>query len=132
MSSGRTIPPLDAPFNYPADEALTEVEVTDPRHPLCGRRFPLLSISSSPHAPGFALVVYRQYMRLRIPLSATDLTATVIPPSTKLTLEAVTDLVHFAKDDEVLCPLLPRRFGAGSVPPTAMPSSKSSLPSCKR
>ena len=112
---------------------MTEVEVTDPRHPLFGRRFPLLSVSAGPYAQGgVLLVVYRQYMRLRIPLSATDLTPADIPQPTKLTLEAVTDLLHLAKDYEVLCPALLRRSGAGSSPPTAMPSSKSLLPSGKR
>lgn len=33
----RMIPPLNAPFHHPLTEGLTEIEVTDARHP---RRFP--------------------------------------------------------------------------------------------
>jgi hypothetical protein len=47
--------------------------VTDPSHPLYGRRFPVLSVSHPPHHPGHVVVAYRTFMRLRIPVQATDL-----------------------------------------------------------
>jgi hypothetical protein len=49
--------------------------VTDPTHPLYGRRFPVLSISHPPHHPGHVVVAYRSFMRLRIPVPATNLAA---------------------------------------------------------
>jgi len=47
--------------------------VTDPAHPLFGRRFRVLSISHPPQAPGHVVVAYRDFMRLRLPVRATDL-----------------------------------------------------------
>lgn len=38
------------PINNPLLEEVTEVEVTDPTHPLFGRRFPLLSVSYAPNS----------------------------------------------------------------------------------
>ena len=49
--------------------------MTDPTHPLYGRRFPVLSISHPPHHPGHVVVAYRTFMRLRIPVQATNLAA---------------------------------------------------------
>jgi hypothetical protein len=47
--------------------------VTDPSHPLYGRRFPVLSISHPPQGPGHVVVAYRSFMRLRLPVPATSL-----------------------------------------------------------
>ena len=59
--------------------------MTDPTHPLFGRRFPVLSISRQPHSPGYVLVVYRDSMRLRIPVPATSLaTGQTAPPPHKM------------------------------------------------
>jgi hypothetical protein len=62
-------------------------------HPLFGRRFTLLSVSTSPRAIGYASVIYQDHMQLRIPLSATHLAAPRESLGTKLTLESVTELV---------------------------------------
>jgi hypothetical protein len=56
---------------------LAEVKVTDPSHPLYGRRFALLSTRPRPHRVGYIFVVYRDTMVLRIPQAATSL---VMPP----------------------------------------------------
>ena len=64
-------------------------------HPLFGRRFALLSVSTSPRAIGYASVIYRNHMQLRIPLSATHLATPKELLGTKLTLESVTELVTF-------------------------------------
>jgi hypothetical protein len=48
------------------------IEVTDPTHPLFGRRFPVLSISHPPQRPGHVVVAYRGSLRLRIPVLATN------------------------------------------------------------
>ena len=50
------------------------IEVTDPTHPLCGRRFQVLSISHPPQRPGHVVVAYRGSLRLRIPALATNRT----------------------------------------------------------
>jgi hypothetical protein len=90
---------------------LTEIEVTDPTHPLFGRRFPVLSISSPPQGAGSVLVQYREHMALRIPVLATNLASARSAPQTKLTLEAVAALVALAVECEVLCPSNPPKSG---------------------
>ena len=47
---------------------VTEIEVTDPTHPLFGRRFPLRSVSAPAHGAGHVFVAYRGHMTLRLPL----------------------------------------------------------------
>ena len=46
--------------------------MTDPTHPLYGRRFQALSISHPPQRPGPVVVAYRGSLRLRIPVPATE------------------------------------------------------------
>ena len=89
----RTIPQLSAPFNNPPSSTVTTVEVTDPCHPLFGRRFELFAPGgSSPHA-SVVTVLYHDPIRLRIPVTATDLAPARHGPVSKLTLAAVTELV---------------------------------------
>jgi hypothetical protein len=64
----------DAPFQNPSPLDLEVIEVTDPTHPLFGRRFQVLSISHPPQRPGHVVVAYRGSLRLRIPILATDRT----------------------------------------------------------
>ena len=47
--------------------------MTDPTHPLFGRRFALISVSSPLQGAGSALVSYREYMVLRLPVASTTL-----------------------------------------------------------
>jgi hypothetical protein len=86
---------------------LTEIEVTDPVHPVFGHRFTLLSVSSSPQSSGNVLVAYREYMALRIPLVATNLASVRPAGSTKLTLSALTQLISLAEHCEGLCHIDP-------------------------
>ncbi|MDJ0733511.1 MAG: hypothetical protein QNJ47_05380 [Nostocaceae cyanobacterium] len=72
------------------------IEVTDVMHPLFGRRFAVISISTPPSGGGYAVVAYQGHMRLRIPLSATQLSLPQQYISTKLTLKSVTELVTVA------------------------------------
>jgi hypothetical protein len=99
----RTIPQLNTLFDNPPEEPVTEIEVTDLTHPLFGRRFPLLSVSSSPQAVGHALVTYRDYIVLRIPLISTNLAPSQPSAQMKLTLSALTELISLAEQCEVLC-----------------------------
>jgi hypothetical protein len=119
----RTIYQLNALVKNPDQKDLTEIEVIDPGHPLFGHRFPLISISSSPHRPGYAYVGYRDAMVLRIPLASTTLAPSRPFSPTKLTYDAVKDLFVVAEECEVLCPIIPRPSGS-ACPPSYNTGSK--------
>ena len=92
--------------------------MTDPRHPLFGRRFRVLFIGRPPGRPGHVMVAYREDIRLRIPIAATDLVGCgVAPPRGKLTRAALRELVALLKECEASCPQQPNACGADS--PTA-------------
>src|SRR5687768_1223575 len=88
---GQTTEHLNTPVNNPLEDDPTEVEVTDPNHPLFGRRFVLLSTRPRPHSVGYLFVAYRDTMVLRIPQAATNVSAP--PPEVasiaKLTSHAI-------------------------------------------
>jgi len=73
--------------------------VIDPTHPLYGRRFPIHSLSHPCHGSGHVFVAYRDDIRLRIPLAATNL-ATGPPPArrAKFTLEAIAQFLLLVKE----------------------------------
>src|SRR5712691_1157423 len=127
----RTTEHLYTPVNNPPVDHLTEVEVTDPSHPLFGRRFALLSTRPRPHSVGYIFVAYRDIMVLRIPQAATSL---VTPPPesqtlTKLTSHAITELISFAEQCEVLCPATQPNSGIDSPlcgKPVSAPTSRRS------
>jgi hypothetical protein len=92
--------------------------VTDPTHPLFGRRYRIVSISHPPLFPGHVLVVYREGMRLRIPVLATSLAQDDPPrPRTKYTRDVLLNLLALVKECEASCPVPPDESGKGS--PTA-------------
>ena len=91
-----------------------EVEVTDPTHPLFGRRFTVLSISRQPRDSAVVFVAYRETMRFRIPASSTSLaTCQVRPPRTKWTREAVQELLSLVTEGDTSCHS-PKTSGKGS------------------
>ena len=106
--------------------------MTDPTHPLFGRRFLVESRTSSLSSPGYVLVVYRELLRLRIPVTATSLLPSLPVTRTKLTRAAITDLVALAVQCEVLCPSSPPTTGVASRPNSKHKSSKNSPPSSRR
>jgi hypothetical protein len=122
---------LNTPINNPPVDDPTEIEVTDPTHPLFGRRFALLSTRPRPHSVGYLFVAYRDTMVLRIPQAATSL---VMPPPesqllTKLTSHAITELISLAEQCEVLCPATQLNSGIDSLPrgkPVSAPTSRRS------
>jgi hypothetical protein len=73
-------------------------------HPLFGRCFPVLSLGSTRSGSGYVLVSYQEHLTLRIPRAATNLAPPRPGPQTKLTLEALTELISLAEQCEVLCP----------------------------
>src|SRR5207248_10878738 len=99
---GQTMLQLDTLFKNPEEKETTEIEVIDPTHPLFGRRFPLISVSSPLHGPGNVLVSYREYMVLRLPVTSTTLAASRPVISAKLTYAAVKELLTIAEDCEAL------------------------------
>ena len=91
--------------------------MTDPTHPLFGRRFPVLSITHPLGRPGHILVAYRHGTRLRIPVPATNLAlSNAALPRTKLTRAALLDLLSLVKECEGSCP--DQRSASGADSPT--------------
>jgi hypothetical protein len=93
-----------------------EIEVTDPTHPLYGRRFQVLSISHPPQRPGHVVVAYRDFMRLRIPVQATNLTADNRRLlRTTFSKDALPELLALTKECEGACTDHPATSGDGSL-----------------
>ncbi len=118
---------LNTLFKNPDDKDPTEIEVVDPTHPLFGHRFPLISVSSPLHGPGHALVSYREYMTLRLPVTSTTLGVSRPVISTKLTYAAVKELVTIAGDCEVLDALPPKPDLEASSPRTTTSDHRRTL-----
>jgi hypothetical protein len=92
--------------------------VTDPSHPLYGRRFRVLSISHPPQRLGHVVVAYRSFMRLRIPVQATNLSADKNPLlRTKCTRVALLELLALTKECQGACTDHPGTSGNGSPMP---------------
>src|SRR5437763_267821 len=114
----RTTQQHDALFKNPSDESPDEIEVTDPAHPLFGRRFTVLSISYPPQRPGHVIVAYRDFMRLRLPVQATNLVPDHTPfVRTQFTRAALLDLLALLKECEDPCPAHPGNSGTDSPTP---------------
>ena len=93
----RRIRQLNTPVANSLNDDLEIVTVYDPTHPLYGRRFLVASRPSRPDAQGTHLLVFlRDTVQLRLPLSATLPMATE-QVVTKLTPEAVADLIATAQ-----------------------------------
>lgn len=105
---------LNTPFQNPKPDEPTEIEVTDPCHPLYGRRFPVFSMGLSARSVGFVTVIYHDPMRLRIPIAATNLAPTPQVPTSKLTLRSVTAFITLAQQCEDLCLSPPQPSGTDS------------------
>jgi hypothetical protein len=95
---------------------VTEIEVTDPTHPLFGRRFPVHSISAPERGGIYVLVLYRESFTLRIPLSASNLAPPRSVSFTKLTSDSVAQLVTLAEQCEAVCPPDPPTSGGSCRP----------------
>ena len=131
MGCYRRIEQLHTPVHNPLVDDLGEVEVTDPGHPLFGRRFALVSTRPRPHSVGYIFVAYRAPMVLRIPQAATRLSTPPPEPQplTKLPSHAIPELISFAEQGAVLCPATPPNSGTDSPPrgqPVSAPTSRRS------
>jgi len=77
------------------------VVVTDPAHPLFGRRFDVVSMTRRPGTPALLLVAYRHGILLRIPLASTNASLWDRSlPRAKLSAEAVGALLTLVKEYE--------------------------------
>ena len=89
--------------------------MTDPTHPLFGRRFVVRSITHPPGHAGFVFVAYRQSFTLRIPLAATDAHPCPLPRTrTKWTSAAIADFLALFQEVHNPCPH--ERSGEDSLP----------------
>src|SRR5438067_6767072 len=127
MTLPGTIPQLNTLFKNPDETDPTEIEVVDPTHPLFGRRFPLISVSSPLHGPGHVLVSHRGYMTLRLPVTSTTLASSRPVNSTKLTYAAVKALLTIAEDCAALNALSAQPDLEASSPRTAMSDQRRTL-----
>jgi hypothetical protein len=94
------------------------VEVIDPTHPLYGRRFPIHSITHPTHGLGHVFVVYRDHVRLRLPLAATNLAPCPRPTrSAKFTPESIWQFLLLVQEYDTSCPNDPTPSGKLSPPP---------------
>ena len=126
---------VNTPLNNPhplAEDDLTHIEVTDPTHPLFGRRFPLLSARPQAPTATHVFVTYQGCMVLRIPRAMTSLLPQPPRVSTTLTSHAITELIALAEQCEVLCRTTPEPSGLPLVPHSKPPSAPSSRPSSRR
>ena len=91
----------------PFDQFPDEVEVTDPTHPLFGRRFKVHSITRSDASSARVLVIYRGDIRLAIPRGVTNFSLLDrVEPRARLSAEAVREFLSLVKEYE-LCPSNP-------------------------
>src|SRR5205814_6416212 len=114
----RTRQQVNAPFQNPASVPPDEIEVTDPAHPLFGRRFTVLSISRQLQSPGYVLVAYHDAIQLRLPVPATNLASSQIPRlRTKWTAAAIQELLALFQEDRPPCRSRRKQSGRGSRQP---------------
>ena len=106
--------------------------MTDPTHPLFQRKFRVLSVSRGTYGPVQITVRFRDDLTLRLPQQSTSMSGLVkVPVRSKLTAEAVRDLLAFVKENES-CPRQPRKSGATSRRPCGKKSATKSTASSRR
>src|SRR5689334_1953568 len=107
---------VDTPVHNPG--CTEQIQVTDPKHPLFGRKFKVSSRSAtigSPHG-GHVDVIYGSRVLLRLPVSATSLTSRPsASPVCKLTPQAIEELIALVKESaSTKCACGPNTSGSGS------------------
>lgn len=94
---------VNTPLNCEQSTQFAEIKVVDPKHPLFGQQFSMLSYCKHvTHGDG-VLVKYQQGDTLRIPLSSTNLGYTPITFPTKLSSLALEDFLSLAKECQLIC-----------------------------
>jgi hypothetical protein len=106
--------------------------VTDQTHPLFGRRFQVISVSTPLNTSGHVFVRYREKAVLQIPITATNLAPSPITTRTKLTSQALEEFISLANQYEVLCQSNHRTSGDDSPLTSGNKSSRTSRRSSRR
>jgi len=116
------------------DVASADIEVIDATHPLSGKRFRLISIERSTCPESCARVEWRFGLTLLLPLHVTNLRPRRERPTTqtRLSIEALEELVATAEGSEGTCPSSLGTSGAICRPQSAVQSSTISPRSCGR
>src|SRR4051794_26015763 len=128
----RTTASVDAPFHNPTDQDSIEIEVTDSRHPLFGRRLPLVSVSAR-RSDGYALVAYRGCMLLKLPVAATSLAPRQpYEAVSKLTREALEELIALADECGVAACRSDLNASGDACPANSAPRSSKTSPRSSR
>src|SRR3981189_3277049 len=129
----------DAHKSHDDVAACEEVEVVDPCHPLYGRRYRLISIGKESTTRGackelFARVHYRFGLTLLLPLGVTNLERNGLlrAAPTKLSLDALQDLIALAEESGGTCPSNLEGSGAVCRKRSGKRSPKISAKSCGR
>ncbi|WP_250265995.1 hypothetical protein [Rhodovastum atsumiense] len=116
----------DTPICLVRDQ-LEKVTVTDPTHPLFRQEFVLATTTGSA-VSGHAHVVYRGDVLLKLPIRATNLSpASPSLPTSRLSLEAIRDLIRLALQRETSPPAIIETPVAKQVENDAEPASETSL-----
>jgi hypothetical protein len=103
---------VNAPVGDPPLAHADTVAVTDPTHPLYGRRFAVHSVTHPSHGLGHVFVIYRDHVRLRLPLAATDLVPCRRPAhSPKFTPASIQQFLALAQECAHSCPNDPTPSG---------------------
>jgi hypothetical protein len=123
---------LDTPFKKHDELELLEVEITDCTHPLFGRRYTVASAGGPFASAGILRVFYSDFIVLKIPLAATNLAPPRPGLSSKLTADAISDLIALAEDSEVLCQSRRANSGRTSRQRSVPKSPTTSRPSSRR
>jgi hypothetical protein len=134
MKMASKSPHLEAlrPFSD-STEPPDEITVTDPRHPLFGRRFAVVSARASSGIGTQICVAYAGGAVLKLSIAATSLNlARSNLPVAKLTLEAIRELIRLVTEGEQPCPSNPAMSGSASPQTSGASSSMTSPPSCRR
>lgn len=108
--------------------------MTDPTHPLFGRCFRLIAVTRTLQSGGYARVEYRPGNPLTLALGVTSLSPGLVDGRgrTKLTPEALAELVAVAGESEVACPSTPETCGPACGRRSAEQLPAISAPSCRR
>ena len=131
ISAPRQKTKVDTPSTTPAESE--QIEVTDPTHPLFGRKFVLIARQGRPQErSGCVLVAYRDSILIKLPVGVTHLSSAAAPAArTKLDAEAVRQLLAFVKECEPPCASSPKTSGRTCPRRAASKSSKTSSPSSR-
>jgi hypothetical protein len=86
------------------------VQIIDPRHPLYNKSFLVVSDNNYFSQSKSVLVLYREGVTLRIPISSTNLSGKYFPQGCKISIASVNELIALA-NEIFLCPPIQKISG---------------------